>query len=107
VKILDGLEIESVGIFYGSSVCFMAPLSVLRPFGIFYGHLVYLPRVYLVDSFPFRWSVCCLQIRVLKRIFFSFYELDHSWGRCYDQKFLRFFDNYRRKNWRFSQKTMF
>jgi hypothetical protein len=27
-------------------------------------------------------------------------------GRCYDRDFLRFFDNFLRQNWRFSQKSM-
>jgi hypothetical protein len=29
-----------------------------------------------------------------------------SRGRCYDHNFLQIFDNFRRKNWRFSQKPM-
>jgi hypothetical protein len=29
-----------------------------------------------------------------------------TWGRCYDHNFLRFFGNFRRKNWLFSQNPM-
>jgi hypothetical protein len=34
----------------------------------------------------------------------NFGRLFHEriWGRCYDHKFLRFFPNFRRKDWRFS-----
>jgi hypothetical protein len=43
-SILEGLEIENLGIFYDHLVYFTAIGNILRPFGLFCGHLVYFPR---------------------------------------------------------------
>jgi hypothetical protein len=40
-KILDDLEMESVGIFYGPLVCFTAIWYILWSFGIFWVRLVF------------------------------------------------------------------
>jgi hypothetical protein len=44
VKILGGLAMEDVGIFYGHLVHFMVIWYILWTFGIFCGNLVYFPR---------------------------------------------------------------
>jgi hypothetical protein len=31
--------------------------------------------------------------------------LGHTWGRCYEHNFVRFFANFLRKKWRFFLKT--
>jgi hypothetical protein len=47
-KILEGLAVEDVGIFYGHLVYFMAIWYILWPFGIFYGHLVYFVAIWYI-----------------------------------------------------------
>jgi hypothetical protein len=49
-KILEGLAMEDVGIFYGHLIYFTAIWYFLLPSGIFYGHLVYISPV----------LVCCI-----------------------------------------------
>jgi hypothetical protein len=49
-KILDGLVMENVGVFYVHLVYFTSFGNILCPFGIFCGHLVYF--VVISYSFP-------------------------------------------------------
>jgi hypothetical protein len=43
-SILEGVEIYNLCIFYDHLVYFAANGNILRPFGLFCGHLVYFPR---------------------------------------------------------------